>query len=45
MFLSLLYMEYAHFIHRYEQVDADHHIAQCLQAVMNFEEENNLVLF
>ena len=31
-------------IHRYEQVDADRHIAECLQAVMNLEMENDLVL-
>ena len=31
-------------IHRYEQVDADRHIAECLQAVMDLEMENDLVL-
>ena len=29
---------------RYEQVDADGHIAKCLQAVMDLEMENNVVL-
>ena len=29
---------------RYEQVDADEHIAQCLQAVMDLELENDLEL-
>ena len=33
------------FVYRYEQVDADRHIAQCLQAVMDLEMENDLVLF
>lgn len=30
--------------HRYEQVDADEHITQCLQAVMDLELENDLEL-
>ena len=29
---------------RYEQLDADRHIAQCLQAVMDLEMENDVVL-
>ena len=29
---------------RYTQVDADGHIAECLQAVLDFEQANNLVL-
>ena len=34
----------SYYLLRYEQVDADQHLTQCLQAVMDLEIENDLVL-
>ena len=43
-FSLVLDVECMYTCHRYEQVDADQHIARCLQAVMDLEIENDLVL-